>query len=256
MKPKSIYAAFAIVIALCLVSTMNFNKARTVKRPPVDAPKGYSEAFAKKLQEAGFTANENVTYMQTKEHRDYWQKTFGLNFIGDVEIQKFLHDNDFIMGETTRYLGEMPQSAFVEMNKNLEMVRKKYAPFVKFSEIDNDFNGTFMFTDGGGVTGWSSSLSWSPMPSTTREFTYDVPTGVRVTELVDGTVKTERVEKGKSTIIYDTLPLNSEVWIIAAKAKFNTEGMQLEGRILRNPPTDPIALVKVKSGYVELANWE
>jgi len=235
---KIIAPAILVGLLVLMCFSMNFSKAKTVKRPMTEAPKGFDEAYVKRLEALGFSQNESVLYLQSKKHQEYWSQTFGLNFIGDGEIQKFLMDNDFIMGEASKYVGDIPKEAGDLISSNLTLLKNKYAPFVKY-EMERKKE-----IDRGWVSGGVLTLS------------FNIPEYPQRQDLPNGTTMVTNMENGKLTTTYDTIPERpNEIWIIAAKAKFNTEGMQLEGRILRNPPEDPIALVKVKNGYVEIANW-
>lgn len=253
MKKFFLFVALPLLIISAFVFSMDFKKATSVKRPNTAAPIGYSEHYAKTLEQFGFVQNENVLYLQTQKHRDYWQKNFKLNFIGDGEIQKFLRDNDFIMGPTSSYLGAIPENSLRQLDAMGADLKNRYPPFIKWENDTRKWNEREGMTFGTVTLGTPSTLSISDGGMATWSEIIPIP---KTTELIDGTQIIEGTDKGKTTKTIDTIPLSPQnIFIIAAVDKFDTKGMNLEGRILRNPPRDPIAVAKVLNGYVELVNW-
>jgi hypothetical protein len=205
MKPIKIVLTVLLFLSLgagvyfTLTSAKSKTIARSLKGFPVETelPKGIDSAYIEELRNHGFHNSPQVKTWLNVVSRKWWKEQYGLCFIGDDEMTKFLLDNDFIMGEAGKFLDNVPVEAGKEMMSNLK-------------RIEN----------------WLPSLGFGGF-------------------ILDGDT------------IRQTDPIRDrKIFIIAAAGKFDTTGMVLrEGILEAIAPPDPIAVVKVDYGWVELANW-
>lgn len=199
--------------------------------------KNFDSAYIASLSQAGFSSLKEVKNMKYVIERIKWMKEYGLHFLGDEEMNKFLVDNDFIIGDADQYIGDVPPDAGKEMIANFKkigFVEKRY-------KLTLNSGRQIIFTAeevsptqiGDGV---NTNLHW------TQDFiSRDLMTLNNIPN-----------ESGFSIV-----PEGVKIQIVAGMEKFNTQGMVIEDRILKAPPPppDPIAIVKVRYGWVQLAGW-
>ena len=208
--------AVAVVLGLSLTSSMSKPVARSLSAYPMSIvlPKGVSVEYVEMMGKLGFGNTETIRNAKYIIERQKWQKDFGLNFIGDAEMKKFLKDNDFIMGNSSQYIDEIPAEAGAKILVNYNRIVPPPPPPSK-DEV--------YAISGTGVITWGGMLRTEEVPPPTEA---------------------------------QLLTNRNTIFVIAGAKKFNTEGMRLvDGILTAIPPVDPIALIKVDHGYVELANW-
>lgn len=194
--------AVIIVVATCVGIFAAKSKpiAKTLVEYSAETklPEGVTEEYITKMQMLGLGNAENIrTYSYILE-RQKWHKKYGLVFIGNEEMKKFLKDNDFVIGEARRYKDNIPVTEGNLINENLHRIKE--------------------------------SLPHRQYPVIRDGITY-----------IGGDNPSEPI---------------MDIFIIASAMKFNTEGMVIEEGVLKAiAPPDPIAVVKVQNGYVELAHW-
>jgi len=202
----------------------------------------FDSAYYADLKAAGFTSIENVKALSYITERKKWMREYGLYFLGDAEMSQFLSDNDFIIGPASRYIEDVPKEAGLKMIENFNKI---------YSVSMNAPNRYKLYTRNNEWILDESEFIRPPSenfcndPSTATAYVYPeiiMQKGIEITPFF--CIERQSVETGV------------QIQIIAAAKCFNTVGMVIEDRVLKAvPPKDPIAVVKVKDGWVELANW-
>jgi hypothetical protein len=79
------------------------------------------------LKDMGFTSVVEIKQLAANEHKAKWAK-YGLTFLSKDEVDLYMTENDFIMGPTDRYIGNMPKSAADALVANYNKIRKINLP--------------------------------------------------------------------------------------------------------------------------------
>lgn len=213
------------------------------KVAPMVAGSSYFESMAA----LGFKDEKISHIISYVKNREYWKNGFGLKFIGDDEMSKFLNDNSFILGPASNFKSTVPVEAGRRIISEYERISDFSASYTLTLPHSN-LTYTLSKNDLVIVPKSGETLDW---------INYICGTGCHGITRV---VKPEAIAK------YNIFPSDfftlvktnpSDVLIIASSSEFKTEGMDLINRILSHPtPKDPIAVLKVKDGYIELASWE
>jgi hypothetical protein len=105
-------------------------------------PEGMDSARVEQLKSMGFTIVPDVQNYNSVSKRQYYKKEFGLLFIGDNELQKFLDDNDFIMGPATSFRENVPPQAIDKIQENASRLKIKFSYDQTWAvlRIDSDGN--------------------------------------------------------------------------------------------------------------------
>jgi hypothetical protein len=245
MKKKVIVsltvAALLIGGGMFFMSAMN----RPVSPYPTATklPTGIDIEYVKKLDSLGFKNNESVMLLKSIEARKYWSDTYGVTYINDNDMAKFLRDNNFIMGDADRFKEEIPTDAGAKIIEGYKKLKGKAMVHTYRSVLNNQ---SFLLSD--------EDLQ-DPYRNMTGEFKCDK---LDYNEVANQVIMPETISRLGIRPDFGWFIRfgESKIKIIAAKSKFNTEGMEIEDGFLRWPaPPDPIAVLQVPNGYVELANW-
>lgn len=247
MKKKIIiYSTIAL-----LITSGFYYKTKEPSLIPIElakiAPMIGDSAYFESMAALGFKDEKISHIISYVKNRGYWEREFGLKFIGNDEMDKFLNDNSFILGPASNFKSTVPVEAGKRIIKEYERISNFSSSYTLTLLHDNlsytlSKNDLVIVPQSGQTLNWMNYVSGTAWASMTR------------------LVKPEAM--GKHNIrASDFFTLaktpNSDVLIIASKSEFKTEGMDLINRILSHPvPKDPIAVIKVKDGYVELASWE
>lgn len=239
MKKKIFVSVLCLAIisasAIFFTSSKERPAARHVKAWQVmELSKDFDSAYIATLSEAGFDNIGSVKNLKYVSARKYWMDKYGLYFLGDDEMQKFLKDNDFIIGDASRFLEEIPKTAGKEMIDNFKKAfNEPYFLFyqkdkqwvLKYAEVSNKPDRGFC--DNGHNT--NDYIEEGVMRR------YNIPvTNNFCIEVHSGYI----------------------IQIVSGANCFNTTGLTIEDGILKAvPPKDPIAVVKVNNGWVQLAGW-
>jgi len=181
--------------------------ARSLKDYPttITLPANVDSTYVANLEALGFV---NIADVQTYHYivaRQKWQRDYGLNFIGDNEMTRFLEVNDFIMGESSRYIDKIPAAAGELIIANFKRI-EKVVPH--------------------------------PLPTPDQMVWFNL------------------THEGAGEEIQIMPPLPLIIYVVAGVNKFDTSGMEIkQGVLTAVAPPDPIAVMKVEHGWVELAAW-
>lgn len=248
MKKKIITIASLLLIAGAWFFTQSstlVKKPATISRPWLDKeiPLGFDSAYVSELSKVGVNATKDYKLLTYSNGRKYWKNSCGLNFIGNDEMTSFLTDNNFILGDVGRYNESIPVDAGRALLINIKKVKSLDRPVY-----------SYWTTGGAAFTLTKEEVIPEIAEGQTIEFVNwrSYPNGIITNEAMERT--------GLKADIFCSLrreKTTTNIMIIAAAKNFNTEGMNIKDNILTAPPPkDPIAVVKVQDGYVELASWE
>lgn len=248
MKKKTIIIIAAFILGAVVYSTASLFTTKYVhlKRPKISnlIPEGYDSASVADLYSMGFSKAKNIEAYELHSKRKMYFEKYGLMYMTDAEVKKILSDNNFIMGAADKYIGTIPKFAIdsiVSKTNQIHDKRSIYRLTLTHRRISYDFYSDELHRVP--VSGWAT---WEQ--SFHGEFRYFI--------------KQSALDKrGIQPDFFWNLSLqkrnNDRIMIIAGANQFDISGMQVIEGILSLPvPKDPIALLEVPGGYVELVNWE
>jgi hypothetical protein len=244
MKKKILLPALLVLVATAtyFVFSSSISKpiARSIKLADrsMDAPTDFDVTYLESLKDVGFNSLKDVKHLKNIQNRKDWMDKCGVYFLGDDEMTKFLTDNDFIIGAADRFLCEIPKEAGVNMIQRFRPIRDSLTMY--YLHIYNTFDMVYCLE--------ASEMAIKPENIIRRKEEESF-----VKYLKPSTIEERKIP---APYVWDMNIVRPEIQIIAAAKCFNTEGMIIEDRILKaTPPKDPIAVVKVKDGWIELVNW-
>lgn len=246
MKKKILFSSLFIVCLAVSYLVLSSSKGRKIERTVksyergIVLPEGVDSTYSEKLISLGFNNESTNIYRYTQRRKFYFEK-YGLNFIGETELTKFLKDNDFICGESSRYIDEIPLQAGKKMVQNFDKIKSSIR-IHKYRDVLS--NQSFLISEDDIIKKVEGNL-------------YEC-NELNSAEILHQTIKRSTIVEyglvGRFGWFIQRSPY--QIHIIGAAKSFNTTGMVIEEGILKAmPPKDPIAIVKVNDGWVELANW-
>lgn len=209
MKKTILISALTLLLGFAITAFVYLPK--TSKKENGNSLTPVSKGYVLKLKEAGFTRIKNVVEHESEAQREYYAKKYGLFYLSDEELRQLLRDNGFLVGASSFFIGEMPDSAANTLIKNLDLVSANEEKFDRYDYPLHEF-----VTQPEALARWEAHYRM-----------YDI--GI--------------------------MPL---VFIAAPSDKFDlsTDKVQLNENMFVMPKNnDPIALYKVKGGWIELARW-
>lgn len=239
MKKKILIAVLSVMILGAASFLFIRSKSKPVARELKEADrstsfhKDFDSSYYAELSKLGFSSNDGVKSLRYITERKKWMAGYGLYFLGDEEMSKFLNDNDFIIGPADKYLGEVPKEAGEKMAENFSKAFSREIYRVYTDDID--------------IVVYKEDFAYVPE----RDFCNG--------NSLQDYFSREIIEKYRipSTSAFCINKIQgSGIHIISGAKDFNTEGMILKNGILeKTPPVDPIAVVRVAGGWVELTSW-
>lgn len=214
MKPF-LYTLLGAVILLGTVilfpSAIPDFKAKKIEAKPTEPKKVPSDSYLLSLKDIGFTNIPIVTEAIAAEKRKYIKEKYGLNYLSKNELDNIMKDNNLIIANADRYIGNMP----------LDIAKQIVENYNKFQNTDLN-EDIWIAPDG-------------------RMF--------RTGQINRLPKKEDRdwIMMGNKT--------TSVIQVAAPVKEFNTERMVILNNHLVEPSKDPIALIEIEDGYIELARW-
>lgn len=212
-------------------------------------PKGYDSTSVSELYKIGFKNVENAGVVDAVIKRKMYSEKYGILFMSDSEVQCFLKDNNFIMGDADKYIGNLPDHAVKNIVSNFEKLNDKRGIYLL--TLPHDHISFELYSDElkYGIVDKSTVISWDTDYFNTK--------GEIRSMVKDAVIVNKSIPNSSFWNIRKLKDYNERVMVIGGAKDFNTAGMELIKGILSLPvPKDPIAVLKVPGGYVELASWE
>lgn len=243
--------AASVGLYFSFTSYISKKKENTLQRQVVKPilsdklPEGFDSVYVERMSELGMNTTKEAMLLLNVKQRKYWKENFGLTFMGDNEMTEFLAENKFILGEANRYLHMIPVEVGNVMIDNINKINPPDKKMYRFWEtagstwILNEEDVNVHPTVGRNIdfAYYDNEQTYRMIKQSIRE-KYSLPNNLHCHIMLEPTKK-------------------SEIYIIGSAKEFNTTGMVIEDGILKAiPPKDPIAVLKVPNGYVELASWE
>lgn len=203
---------------------------------------GIDSAYAESLKDIGFVNAENVVSNEKNASFRFWKEKYNMSFRSEESVKKFLRDNDFIMGEAKKYKGVIPIEAGRHMMRMYLLVKDEVKTIfirathenISYQVSRNDMSDRYGQPGSWREYGMLTNLAAIVKPKAMTKYSIADTPFWEVTEI-------DPKEK---------------IMIIGPASKFDVTGMQLvDGFLKKVPPSDPIAVLKVDGGYVELAHW-
>ena len=243
MKKKIIIGCLLAIIASS--AFVYKTKERTLVRPNLstELPYGLDSDYIKKMISLGMNTSKEAKLLINVSQRKYWKTTFGLNFLGEDEMATFLSDNSFILGPADKYKNIVPTEAGHTLAKNFDMIGDYQEEKYSYWSI------------GGTVyTLTKKEVLINLIPGQTIWFPVLSEQGLITKSAI---LRTGLVPNVYCLLRHELKPKNS-IYIIGAQKDFNipSDWSIVNDILMPPPPKDPIAVIKVYGGYVELARWE
>jgi len=243
-KKRNVIVSIIVLLLITCAATYRL-KDRTLKRPDysLELPEGLDSTYISELNKHGVSNfKESILYRNIMQRR-YWKENCGLNFLGENEMKDFLSDNNFILGDVDKYKKMIPVEAGKIMIQNIEKIKKFERPVYVLWRIGEN-----------AITLQKEDV----IPEMSEGQTIDF---VNYRDYPNGIITNDAVKKYNLSLdIYYNLRKEiciTKILIVGSIKEFNIEGMDLIENVLTRPsPKDPIAVIKVQDGYVELVNWE
>jgi hypothetical protein len=248
MKKKILALTAMFILGAIVYSTASFfvEKYAQVKRPVIQSllPAGYDSASIADLYAVGFKNAKNIELYEAYKTRKKYMDEYHIMYMTDTQVKQLLSDNNFILGDADRFTGTIPKFAIDSIVSKVKQVgdnRSIYELFLPHNNLQFD-----LYSDEMNKVPVSGHANWDAYYGT----------------LFGNFIKQSAIAKHKIPAsdfwqINLKKQSNTRVVIIAGANQFDITGMQVVQGILSLPvPKDPIALLQVPGGYVELVNWK
>jgi len=212
-------------------------------------PKGFDSASVSELYKMGFKNVQSAGFINAVIKRKMYNEKYGLLFMSDSEVESFLKDNNFIMGDADKYIGNLPEHAVTNIISNFEKLNDKRSVYlltlthdrISFELYSDELK--YEIVDKATVISWDTDYA---------------KTMGRIQSIVkESAMANKNIPNSDFWTLRKMKNSNERVMVIGGAKDFNTTGMELVKGIISLPvPKDPIAILKVPGGYVELASWE
>lgn len=240
-------SAFLLGAVVYSAASYYTTKVMGVKRPRLETvlPGGYDSVSISELYNMGFEKSKVVRLSEVIQKRKMYQDKYGLLFMSDSEMKSLLGSNNFIMGATNKFIGDIPAASLKEIVENVGRLNDARSVFnLTLTHDDITFE---LYSDELNLIPSNGHLDWQ-----SYQWKYNIPDVVKASA-----IKSHGIPASDFWTLDRSAERNQRVMIIAGANQFDISGMQVVEGILSLPvPKDPIAVLKVPGGYVELANWE
>lgn len=120
-KTLTLIAFFTVVVNITLTSCSDAeaSKAVEVKHEAMQM----ADVYLQDLKEAGFTRTPSLTKVTDARIRQKYLKEYGLNYIGETELEKLCRDNNILLGEPSSYIGEIPEEQVKNISDNMQKLK-------------------------------------------------------------------------------------------------------------------------------------
>lgn len=254
MKKKTIISLCVVcfIVGAIAYSSASYytQKDRTLVRPKInELPLGYDSTSISQLYKIGFSNTKAALSIEAYTQRKLYQEKYGLSFLSNDEMTDFLKKNNFILGDADTYIGEIPANAVKSILDNVRKLhdtRSIYTLTLTHNNLSYELFSDELFI---AFIGNRTSLRWEEVLSDNKN---------SITDFVKpSAIKSHGIVMSDFWTITLNRPSENKVMVVGGAKEFNTTGLQIVEGILSLPvPKDPIAVQKVRGGYVELASWQ
>lgn len=228
MKKFFLFASLALLCSSYLIVSrykVDETKSKVIKSTVKVTDVNIEDASLKTLKDIGLVNIPTIANAEATKNRKFYKEKYGLNFISETEMDVIVKENNLLIGETENFIGNIPENAAKDISKN-------YAIYTaKFLELNK---GSYMSPDG-------------------RIFTQEyVDELLKKNRKADANWITGKDKKGGYKI---DETFSFKVNIAAPASQFRINDFEIinpkTGEIIK----DPLALIRVNNGWVELARW-